>query len=212
MKKVFKIIYELRYYLLSIFILTLIVSILNAFLILRSIPWYFSFIMSFGSTILVIILDGFTASIIHHLPKDKVKPEKFKERKNEARFFNFIKIRKWKDKIPEIGELTCDFSKSSINDPNDPEYVYQFLVEMGYAEVIHVASCFVGILIAIPLLVFSILSILPWYSMLSISLVIIIINTIYNMLSALIQRYNRPKLYRVYLRQIQKKKEVRSKN
>lgn len=197
MKKFFKILYALRYYLLSIFILMTIVALLDIFIFLKGFyPWYYVILFVTVSVIVVIFIDGLTAAFIHKLPKRLFNPERFKERKGEKKFFEIIKIKKWKDKIPEIGELTCDFSKGEIKDPNDPEYILMFLQEMGYAEVIHFLSCILGFLIVFVLP-------LDLRVMLSVGLPIAIINVFYNLLSALIQRYNRPKLYRVYIRKKQ---------
>lgn len=201
MKRVFKVIYALRWYLLSILIFAVVVALLNIFIFLKEIEWYFVSLWVLGSVVLVIIIDGITAAVIHKMPEKLFIPERFKERKGERGFFNFIRIKKWKDKIPEIGELTCDFSKSNINDPNDPKYIYKFLIEMGYAEAIHFISCLTGVLIIL-LVAFT----LPLKAMLSISLPVIIINSGYNIISALIQRYNRPKLYKLYIRKTRQNK------
>ncbi len=196
MKKFFKILYALRYYLLSILILAVIITLLNIFVFLKYYPWYLNIIFVFGSVILVIVIDGITAALIHKLPKEKMNPEHFPEKKGEKRFFETIRIKKWKDKIPEIGELTCDFSKGEIKDPNNPEYILMFLQEMGYAEVIHFVSTIVGFLIVLPF-------IFDYHIILAVGLPVAVINVFYNLLSAWIQRFNRPKLYRVYQRKQQ---------
>lgn len=198
MKKFFKILYVMRYYLLSIFIVSLILALLDIFLFLRAYNWYFVVLFIIISVIVVIFIDGLTAYFIHKFPKHLFNPERFKEKKWEKGFYNFIKIKKWKDKIPEIGELTCDFSKSEIKDPNDPEYILMFLQEIGYAEVIHFLSCPLG---------FLIIFVIPFQIelILAITLPVALINSFYNLLSALIQRYNRPKLYKVYLRKLELK-------
>lgn len=198
MKKVFKIIYKLRFYLLIIFLLGCLISLIDYFILknLYDTPWYLTILFVFFSIIYVIIIDGLTATIVHHLPKKIADPYRFTTRKWEKKFFNFIKIKKWKDYIPEIGEATVDFAKDKLQTNSDSSYLYLFLIEMGYAEIIHIVSFFTG---------FLIIFLIPLRYALFIGLPVGIINIIFNLLSALIQRYNRPKLLIVYERT--KKKE-----
>ena len=198
MKKVFKIIYKLRIYLLIIFLLGCLISLIDYFVLknLYDTPWYLTILFVFASIIYVIIIDGLTATIVHHLPKKIADPYRFKTKKWEKKFFNFIKIKKWKDYIPEIGEATVDFAKDKLQTNSDSSYLYLFLIEMGYAEIIHIVSFFTG---------FLIIFLIPLRYALFIGLPVGIINIIFNLLSALIQRYNRPKLLIVYERT--KKKE-----
>ena len=196
MKKFFKVLFIMRYYLLSILIVTIILALLDIFVFLRNYHALYIILLITVSVLSVILIDGMTALFIHKLPRHLFNPERFKEYKWEKKFYQFIKIKKWKDKIPEIGELTCDFSKSKIQELDDPNYILMFLQEMGYAEVIHFLSCPLGFLI-----IFVIPLNLELF--LAISLPVALINTFYNLLSALIQRYNRPKLERFYKRQLQ---------
>ena len=195
MKKFFKIIHKLRHYLLIILLFVIVLTTFNALVVIKKTDLTILELILYTifSVILVIIIDGLTASIIHHLPKKWFDYNKLYLRTYnwERKFFNFIKIKKWKDKIPEIGALTCDFGKDKINEINNPDYIYDFIIETGYAEIIHNLSCLLGFLLII---------ILPhkyWYF---ISLPIAIINVGFNILSALIQRYNRPKLVILYKR------------
>ena len=38
------------------------------------------------------------------------------------KIYNKLKVKKWKDKIPEIGHFT-GFRKNKISDPKNPEYI-----------------------------------------------------------------------------------------
>ena len=199
MKRVLKIIYHLRYYFLSIFLWMVLMALLNILvfwrtdILLGKEKWYVIVFLIIMDVVIIFIIDGLIAYVIHKLPKHWFNPERFifRERIWEKRFYQIIKIKKWKDKIPEIGELTCDFSKGTIQDSNDLNYLLTFLQEMGYGEVIHNLSILLGFLIiAIP----------PFKYALYISLPVAIINGFYNLLSSLIQRYNRPKLFKYYLR------------
>lgn len=193
MKKVFQVFYKMRYYFLVIFICGVILSVIDSFLLfdIYGLDWYFTTLFVFLSIIAVITIDGLTALVVHHLPKKWMEPSRFKEHKWEKGFFKFIKIRNWKDKIPEIGAITADFAKDKMENTSSCEYLYQFLIEIGYAEVIHFASFVTG---------FLIIFILPFKYFIFIGLWVGIINIIFNLLSGLIQRYNRPKLLVVYNR------------
>lgn len=201
MKKFLKAIYIMRYYILVILIVTLMLIGINIWLIPKKydLSWIYITLYVLLSVIMVIVVDGVTAAIIHHLPKKLFDPyrKEYRVSKFENNFFKFIRIRKWKDKIPEIGALTCDFGKGKIENPNDTQYIYEFLIEMGYAESIHIISCLTGFLIIL---------ILPIKYFLYIGLPIAIINIGFNILSAWIQRYNRPKLLLLYERKMKNKK------
>lgn len=200
MKNFLKVLYIMRYYILCIFLFVCILIGFDLWLIplKYDTPWYLIIIFIIISVIGVILIDGITAAFIHHLPKKWFDPKlkKYKLKKGEKQFFNIIKIRKWKDKIPEIGELTCNFGKGKIDNPDSPEYLYNFLIEMGYAEEIHFWSCLTGFLVIL---------ILPLKYFYFIGIPVGIINTGFNVISALIQRYNRPKLLILYERKTRTK-------
>jgi len=185
----------MRYYLLIILLLVALIIGVNALILPKkfNIELYQIIIYVIASVIMVIILDGLCAFVIHHLPNKWFRPDKKKYRVGsfEKAFYRLIKIRKWKDLIPEIGELTCSFGKDKLKNPNDLEYLYAFLIEMGMAEEIHFISCIIG---------FLIIFILPLRYAFYIGIPISIINSFFNILSALIQRYNRPKLLILYHR------------
>lgn len=197
MNKFFKALYLMRYYILSIFSLVLILIGIDIILLKQQVDWWLIIVLIVISVIAVVLLDALTAIIIHHLPGKLFEPtkKKYQVSKFEKWFYNVIQIRKWKDKIPEIGALTCDFGKDKIINPNDLNYIYTFLIEMGYAEEIHFISCLIGFLIVF---------ILPLKYAIYIGIPIAVINSFYNILSALIQRFNRPKLLHLYIRRQRK--------
>lgn len=203
MKTFFKVIYALRYYLLCILIAVLILIGLDLWLVPKvfpDTPWWLIVLFIVGSVVAVILIDGIIAAVVHKFPKKWFDPykKKYKLKKGEKKFFDIIKIRKWKDKIPEIGALTCDFGKGKIDDPNNPAYLYDFLIEMGYAESIHFSSCLLGFLIIL---------IIPLKYFYFIGIPIGIVNIGFNILSAWIQRFNRPKLLILYERKMRNKNE-----
>ena len=151
------------------------------------------------ATAAVVVLDALTASLSRSLPK-KCVPEGakiFKVGAKEKRFYERLKIRKWKDKVPEIGHFT-GFRKNKIDAPKDPKYIDRFLLECRYGEVGHFFSCIVGFLIVIPL------PFLPayWWAL---ALPVAIVNAAMNLPSLFILRYNSYKL--VILQKSLQKKE-----
>lgn len=64
----------------------------------------------------------------------------------ERKFYEKIKIKKWKDHIPELGWL-ANFRKNKVIEPNNNIYVEKFLVECCYGETIHFLSLCLGFLI-----------------------------------------------------------------
>ncbi len=135
----------------------------------------------------VIAADGFAATIARLLPK-KCADHRYKlftVSAKEKKFYEKLKIRKWKDKVPEIGHFT-GFRKNKIADPKSVEYLDRFLLESCYGELGHVFGIFFGFVI---LLFFPIHR--AW---LAISLPVAIINIFFNIPSILILRYNSYKL------------------
>src|SRR5574344_1151429 len=88
------------------------------------------------STIAVIGIDGFFAFFIRRfLPEKWFTSTKkfFNVSKREERFYTKLKIKIWKDKVPELGGFT-NFHKNKIYDGTNNEYVEQFLIESNYGE------------------------------------------------------------------------------
>jgi hypothetical protein len=139
------------------------------------------------ATVVVMVVDALTAPVCRLLPKKCADPEKkiFIVSANEKKFYERLKIRKWKDKVPEIGQFT-GFRKNKIVDPKSVEYLDRFLLEACYGEIGHFFSVFFGFLI---LLLFPISSI--WFS---VSIPVAIVNAFLNLPSLFILRYNSYKL------------------
>lgn len=139
------------------------------------------------AVVLVILVDALVATIARLLPKKCANHEYkvFAVSAKERKFYEKLKIRKWKDKIPEIGHFT-GFRKNKIVDPKSVEYLDRFLLEICYGEIGHFFSPFFG---------FAILLLYPIHSAwLAISLPVAIINIFFNLPSLFILRYNSSKL------------------
>lgn len=152
--------------------------------------------------VVVILLDGLTATVCRLLPKKWANYEKkfYRVSAKEKKFYEKLGIRKWKDKIPEIGHFT-GFRKNKIADPKSVEYLDRFLLEICYGELGHFISLFTG---ALTVLFFPLTHL--WWA---ISIPVVFVNALMNLPSLFILRYNSYKLR--FLRESNLKKQARAK-
>lgn len=151
-----------------------------------------------ANTAAVIAVDGFFAWFVRW-----VLPQKLFDRQKETKLFKFenwfyktIKIKKWKDKVLELGFLTS-FSKKSVDKPNDEEYLKRFILECQYGIWVHIACVIFGFLIVF---------IYPLQYALMFAIPICVVNVVLNLLPIFILRYNLPKL-QMALKRINRTKE-----
>ncbi|MBQ2701594.1 MAG: hypothetical protein IJF64_01280 [Clostridia bacterium] len=150
-----------------------------------------NFLLVFAFTalavVLVIVVDALTATVARLLPKGYADERKkvYQVGKREKLFYEKLKIRKWKDKVPEIGHFT-GFRKNKIADPKSVEYLDRFLLEACYGEIGHFFSLFTGFLI---MLLFPITDV--WFA---ITIPVCIVNICLNLPSLFNLRYNSYKL------------------
>ncbi len=144
------------------------------------------------NTAAVIALDGLFAFIIRRLPNKWFSHEKkfFSVSLKEKNFYEKLKIKKWKDKIPELGGFT-KFSKGKIEKPFDNEYLSRYLLEACYGFVIHIVTVFTG---------FAIIFICPLRYWFCFGLPVAFVNAVLNVLPAFTLRYNTYKLCVLYKR------------
>lgn len=152
------------------------------------------------SVVAVICVDGFFAFVVRRLLPERffsVDKKWFCAKKKECIFYEKIGIKKWKDKVLELGASTTDFSKKQISDPTNNEYVGRFIVEANYGVLVHITGCIFG---------FLIIFIYPrlWFC---VGLPVAVVNLFMNCLSLFILRYNLPKLHTLY--RINRKREER---
>lgn len=136
-------------------------------------------------------IDAIVALIIHKLPAKWFNHNKkwFKVSKKERKFLEKLNIKKWKDVIPETGEL-CNFKKDKIYDINNNEYIEKFLTETCYAEVLHFLSGILGFVVCFIEPEFFYFIALPEA----------IVNLYFQTLPVLVQRYTRVRLLPVLIR------------
>lgn len=143
------------------------------------------------NTVAVIAVDGLFATVIRRcLPAKWFHHDKkiFQVSKKECRFYEKIGIKKWKDKVLELGMFTS-FRKNKLAEPNSVEYVERFLLESNYGYVIHLVCVFMGFLIVF---------FYPLQYFLCFGVPIAFVNAVLNLLPAFILRYNTPKLKTLY--------------
>lgn len=144
------------------------------------------------SLLCLLIIDAVVALIIHKLPKKLMNPYKkiYKVFLWEKKFYHALGIRKWKDKIPETGKALTGFGKSKVENMDDTDYLYTFMIETVYAEVLHFWSAIFGFLIVF---------ISPKLFVV-VGLPLALANVILQIMPVMVQRYNRPKLMLAYER------------
>lgn len=175
----------MKLYLIIIFGCSLVISAIV------SLASGFDFLLAFALTALAVVIeiliDGLIATIARLLPKKCAQHDArvFVVSAKEKKFYEKMKIRKWKDHIPEIGHFT-GFRKNKIADPKSVEYLDRFLLEACYGEIGHFFSVFFGFLV---LLLYPIATV--W---MAISIPVAIINIFLNLPSLFVLRYNSYKL------------------
>ena len=183
-------------YLLIIFISIFLISMFNIFFTMAALEITIFGIIStvIIASFIVFIIDAVVAYIIHKLPNKWFNPYKkiFYVFSFERKFYESIGIRKWKDRIPEMGQL-CNFKKDKIAEINNNDYLYKFLEETCYAEVLHFWSAILG---------FLIIFFFPIKLALYITGPVALVNMFLQILPVFIQRYTRPKLIKIYERNI----------
>ena len=138
----------------------------------------------------IIAADGIEALIIRRLtPKKWYDPDSafFKVSDRERKIYQKVKIKKWKDYVPELGMFT-GFSKSEIKSADDSEYLGRFLLESSYGVIIHIANATLGFVVAF----------IPFCSAPSIWIPIYAVNFVLSILPVFILRYTSHTLLKLY--------------
>ena len=142
------------------------------------------------NVVAVIAVDGLFAFLIRRLPEKWFGHERrfFQVSAKEKKFYEKLKIRKWKDKVPELGQFT-NFHKNKVAEPRNNVYLERYMLEAAYGEVIHLAGCFLG---------FVIIFFYPLKYWLCFGVPVAVINLIMNILPYFILRYNFYKMKVLY--------------
>lgn len=143
------------------------------------------------TTILEILVNGLFAFAVRRFLPQKwfaVDKKHFSASKKERAFYEKIGIKKWKDKVLELGCFT-NFSKSKIADPKSVEYVERYIIEANYGIICH------AVIIPASFLVIFLYPLKFWFCF---GLPVAIVSIFLNLLPLFILRYNLPKLHTLY--------------
>ena len=145
------------------------------------------------------VIDALVAILVRLLPKKWINPfnKIYNAKPWETKLYLKLKIRSWKDKIPETGKALTGFGKDKILDMNDNQYIYKFMEETVYAEVMHVISAVLSIFVIF-------INLKLWYI---VGLPMAVVNFVIQILPVMVQRYNRPKLKLLYDRNEKKSQQ-----
>ena len=156
-----------------------------------------------STTVFQIAIDGLFAFIVNKLPNKwfDEKNKHFVVSKRAVKFYEALKIRKWKDKVIELGGLG-GFRKNKLREPDDPEYIKRFIIECNKGIVTHRIGYFVGFLGVF---------LFPLKYALVIGIPVAVVNLILNILPTMILRYNVPKLT-VVLKRLERQAKLKTEN
>lgn len=182
------------FYLIVIFASIILISAGNLILAipitLSDIGW--SLLVTVIAAAAVFIIDAISALAIRRLtPKKWYTPNNdiFNVSKKERNFYRALKIKEWKDMVPELGGFT-DFHKDKLESPNDPVYLERFIVEANYGIMIHLANAALGLFIAF----------IPICSSVTVWVPVFLVNLILSLLPVAILRYTSYTLQNLYRR------------
>ena len=186
------------FYLIIIFVSVILVGLCN---LLFNLPVsvndvlavYFAVILG---AVAAFLLDAISAFAIRRMtPKKWYLPSRkiFKVSKKERNFYRALKIKAWKDKIPELGGFTS-FHKDKLESQSDAEYLERFIVEANYGVVIHIANALLGALVIF----------IPFCSSPSIWIPVFAVNFILSLLPVAVLRYTSYTLQNLHSRCVKK--------
>ena len=182
----------LRYYLAVIFGGPLLIGAVNS--LINSEEILFSVFASYLITATAFGIDALCAFAVRYLAKGAIiNPfaSFYNEKKWEKKLYKTLRVKAWKDKIPEMGGALAGFQKKKAESTSDADYLYKFMVETCYAEAMHILSVVLGFLVML---------IMPQRCALLVGLPVALVNAILNILPVIVQRYVRPMLKASYRR------------
>ena len=137
-------------------------------------------------TALQFALDGIIAIIINKMPDRLfgINSPLYNVSEAEKKLYKKLKVRRWKAKVWELGGLG-GFSKKSLVEPENPEYIEKFSIECNKGVLTHRLSYPIGFL---PMVF------IPGMCSLTVALPVALVNLFLNILPTIVLRYNTPKL------------------
>lgn len=148
--------------------------------------WWLLALMIIASIIAVVLIDAVFAWLPTALPEKCYKSDKglYGSSKRRMRFYEKLGIKKWKDRIWELGSLN-GFSKAAVTEPDNPAYFDRFILESKIGILCHFLGGVFG---------FCVIFILPIEYALVIGVPVGFVNLVINMMSFMVLKYNLPKL------------------
>ena len=133
--------------------------------------------------------------LIKYLPTKWFEPHKkiFHVFKFEAKLYEFFGIKKWKDKIPELGKKLAGFDKSQIISPKDNDYLMMYLIESCKGSFGHV-FCFCWGFLSLIIVDF----VCPYPFLLTAGFPIAVVSGSVHFLPIMVLRYMRPRLLKLF--------------
>ena len=185
----------MKLYLSIIGIAMLMISAVN--ILFDTAPWYYVVIAVIWCTALQFALDGAIAIIINKMPDRWFGTDHpfYRVTETEKRLYQKLKVRRWKDKVWELGGIG-GFSKKDLTEPKDPQYFERFIIACNKGVLTHRLSYPIGFLAMLTL---------PNICSVTIALPVAIVNLYLNILPTMVLRYNTPKL-KALLNRLKKKK------
>lgn len=193
-----------RYYLTIIGVATAIVAAANALFLPVEFSPLWLIVITVAFVLGAFALDAVIACVTRLFPKKifDCKRKRFVVSDREKKAYDRLKIKAWKDKIPETGALLKIFDKTKVENPEDPAYLALFLRETAYAEVMHLYSAPLG---------FLLLLLAPGVMKWTIALPVIMVNFCLQIPPVLVQRYNRHRIAKLYAFQLRKQEKKAAK-
>lgn len=149
-------------------------------------PWYDVIAAVVWCTALQFALDGFWAIVINKMPNAwfGVENPLYHVSEWERKLYKKLKVRRWKDRVWELGGLG-GFSKKVLREPDNPAYIERFIIECNKGVLTHRLSYPVGFLAMLTL---------PNTCAFTVALPVAVVNLFLNILPTLALRYNTPML------------------
>ena len=174
----------MKLYLSTIGVSAVLITAIN--LACNTATWYYVTVAVIWCIALQFAFDGSIAIIINKIPGKYIGVDNrhYFVSEREVRLYKRLQVRRWKDKVWELGGLG-GFSKKTLAEPNSPEYIERFIIECNKGVLVHRLSYVAGFLAMLTL---------PNVCALTIALPVAVINVFLNILPTLALRYNTPML------------------
>ena len=182
-------------YLIIILICSLIIYIPNAIFNPAGVdyPWAYYALAVVIYIAGEVLIDAIVAIIGRKLPEKMMNPRKgiILTRDWEMKMFEKLKVKMWKDYMPDLGRFT-NFPKGNLMDPLNNEYIKKYILEASYGVWIHYVSVPASPLILLLGLIQP-TSLATW----TVGVPVVFVNMVLILLPAWTLKYNLPRLVRI---------------